>query len=413
MAAAVTQVPALNSAVRARPLPARGLDRTLRVMHVVYSLQPGGMEHGVVKLVNGLDPSRIESAVCATKPGGTLTSAVSPTVPVFELNRRAGNDPRLVRDLYRLFRRIRPDIVHTHAWGTLIEGLVAARVAGVPAVVHGEHGTLQLKAHQRWVQRRAWSAADCVLSVSTRLAERIARETGFPVARIRTIRNGVNLSRFGRIERVAARRQLGLDAGARVAIAVGRLVPVKDHMTLLDAVAALRQEGLETTLAIAGDGPLKQALVERCAALGMAGAVKFLGHRTDVETVLAAADVFAISSTSEGLSNTILEAMAAGLPVVATRVGGADEMVEDGCTGLLVEASSVPALAAGLRRVLGDQDAGRVMGLAGRARAQAEFSLEGMVGRYESMYLEMAAMKTAARKGRRSAPASIERSGVA
>ena len=113
----------------------------LRVMHIVDRLQPGGMELGVIKLVNGSDPAEIASSICSTRPT-VLRDLVRPDVPVFELNRRDGNDPRLVWALYRLFRRERPDIVHTHAWGTLLEGWSAARLARVPIVVHGEHGTL-------------------------------------------------------------------------------------------------------------------------------------------------------------------------------------------------------------------------------------------------------------------------------
>ena len=105
-------------------------DAVVRVMHIVFSLQPGGMEFGVVKLVNGLNPSRVRSAICSTRPSGALKVLVSKDVPVFDLNRRDGNDIRLVWNLYRLFRRERPDVVHTHGWGTLLEGVLAARLAG-------------------------------------------------------------------------------------------------------------------------------------------------------------------------------------------------------------------------------------------------------------------------------------------
>lgn len=360
------------------------------VMHVVYSLQPGGMELGVVKLVNGLNRAAVRSSICSTTPDGALKSLVANDVAVLELRRRQGNDPRLVWNLYQVFRRERPDIVHTHAWGTLLEGLVAARLARVPIVVHGEHGTLQLKHRQRVAQRIAWKAADRMLSVSSRLAERISHDTGLPLARMTVIRNGVDLNRFQRVDRADARARLGFADDELVAIAVGRLVPVKDHLTLLEATALARRSGRPFTLAIAGDGPLRSTLEERARALGLDAAVRFLGHRGDVETVLAAADLFVLSSVSEGLSNTILEAMATGLPVVATRVGGADEMVEDGVTGVLVPASSPSEMAAALTAVFGDADARRTMGIRGRARAKTEFSLETMVRRYESLYVELA-----------------------
>jgi len=363
----------------------------VRVMHVVYTLRTGGMEMGVVKLVNGLDPARVRSSICSTTPAGEIKALVQPSVPLFELSRRAGNDLRFVGALYRLFRQGRPHVVHTHAWGTLLEGLLAARAARVPAVVHGEHGTLQLRAHQRWLQRMGWSAADRVLSVSSVLAERMTATTGFPAARITTIRNGVHLERFHAVGHDGARASLGLPQGVPIVGTVGRLVPVKDQMTLVDAVAELGKSGVGATLVIAGDGPERGRLEARAAERGVD--LRLLGYRPDVEQVLAALDVFVLSSTSEGLSNTILEAMAARRPVVATRVGGAEEMIADGVTGVLVPPSDPAAMAGALRRVLAAADGGAAMGTAARHRVETEFTLAGMMQRYEQMYTEVAQSK--------------------
>lgn len=361
----------------------------IRVMHVVYALKPGGMELGVLKVVNALDPQRVRSAICSTRPGGRLRQLVAPGVPVFELRRRDGNDPRLVWALYRLFQRERPHIVHTHAWGTLLEGAVAARLAHVPVVVHGEHGTLQLRWHQRLLQRAAWSRVDQVVSVSTRLAERMASEIRFPIERIRTIRNGVDLSRFGRMNRVDARVALGLPADALIVGTVGRLVAVKDHVSLVEAVAQLRHQGFAPLLLVAGDGPLKGEIEQRAAALGITSQVRLLGHRPDVEVVLAVLNVFVLSSVSEGLSNTILEAMASGLPVVATNVGGADELVDEGVTGLLVPARAPAAMARAMGLLFADGAIRAAMGTAARHRVEAQFSLTEMVRRYEALYVDM------------------------
>jgi sugar transferase (PEP-CTERM/EpsH1 system associated) len=348
------------------------------------------MEHGVVKLVNGLNPLRVQSAICSTIPGGTLKHLVGPGIPVFELNRRQGNDPGLLWHLYRLFRRERPHIVHTHGWGTLIEGLMAARIARVPVVIHGEHGTLQLRGYQRQCQRWAWSAADRVLSVSSRLADRMAGEMSFGTGRITTIRNGVDLERFTPSHRSAARASLQLHDDEFVVGTVGRLVPVKDQATLLGAIAQLQRNGVATRLLVAGDGPLRESLLARAAELSIADRVGLLGHRRDVEMVLAAFDVFALSSVSEGLSNTILEAMATGLPVIATRVGGADELVVEDVTGLLVSSGWPDEMAAALARLQRDAASRAAMGRAGRARAEETFALTTMVRKYESLYLEMA-----------------------
>jgi sugar transferase (PEP-CTERM/EpsH1 system associated) len=369
---------------------ASGTSEPLRVMHVVFSFEPGGMEFGVLKLVNTLDPGRIRSSVCSTRAGGALAPLLAPRVDFFELHRREGNDPRLVWDLYRLFRRERPHIVHTHAWGTLLEGLIAARLARVPVVVHGEHGTLQLRSRQRVFQRFAWKQVDRVLSVSSRLAERMARDVGVPREQIHVIRNGVDIARFsGPMDKRDARRTLGLPADGHVVGAVGRLVPVKDHVSLVEAVALLGAEGLRPVVAIAGDGPLRAEIESRAAALGVAGQVKLLGHRQDIDRVFAALDVFVLSSRSEGLSNTILEAMAAGLPVVATDVGGAGEMVDD-TSGLLVPPASPSELAGALRRVLLDPELRTALGRAGRARVEREFTLDGAVRRYEALYADLA-----------------------
>jgi glycosyltransferase involved in cell wall biosynthesis len=221
------------------------------------------------------------------------------------------------------------------------------------------------------------------------LAERMAATTGFPGGRITTIRNGVNLERFRRADSAAARAALGLPADARIVGTVGRLVPVKDQATLVDAVAELGRGGVPATLVIAGDGPERARLEARAAERGVD--LRLLGYRPDVEQVLGALDVFVLSSTSEGLSNTILEAMAAGRPVVATRVGGAEEMIADGVTGVLVPPSDAASMAAALRRVLAAGDGGAAMGAAARQRVETEFTLAGMMQRYERMYLEVVA----------------------
>jgi sugar transferase (PEP-CTERM/EpsH1 system associated) len=366
--------------------------RPVRVMHVVFSLDAGGMELGVVKLVNGLSGS-IESSICSTRPAGELRRLVGPAVRLFEGRRRDGNDPRTVWHLYQTFKREQPDIVHTHGWGTLIEGLLAARLARVPVVIHGEHGTLQLKRHQRWAQRVAWGHADRVLSVSSRLAERMTKQIGFPPSRVSTIRNGVDLSRFGGAgkDKADARRQLGLPEHATIAGAVGRLVPVKDHASLVTAIGKIRDAGTDVALVIAGEGPLRHALQRQIVSLGLESSVHLLGHRPDVEMVLAALDVFVLSSRSEGLPNTVLEAMAVGLPVVSTRVGGAEEVVIDGQTGILVSPESPDALAAGLTSLLRESGRRASMGVAGRRRVESEFALSNTLARYEELYLRLAA----------------------
>lgn len=362
----------------------------LRVIHVLFRLQPGGMEYGVVKLVNGLDRRAISSSICSTTPADEIKRLLHGDVRLYECRRREGNDPSLVLQLYRVFRRERPHIVHTHAWGTLCEGFLAARLARVPMIVHGEHGTLQLKPYQARVQGLMWRRVDRLLSVSSRLAERMAEGTGYPLDRITVIRNGVDLGRFQSVSRDDARRALGLPADALLVGTAGRLVPVKDQQNLLNAFQILAAAGASFTGVLAGDGPLRAGLEAQAASLGIGERVRFLGHQPDVERVFAALDVFVLPSRSEGLSNTILEAMASGRPVVATRVGGADELVEDGLTGTLVPPGDPDALASAIHRVLRDTALRDKMGAAGRRRALTRFTLDRMMRDYRNFYCALA-----------------------
>jgi glycosyltransferase involved in cell wall biosynthesis len=229
--------------------------------------------------------------------------------------------------------------------------------------------------------------------VSTRLADKMARTVGFPLEKIHTIRNGVDLDRFTPALRTGARAELEARPGAIRIVIVGRLLPVKDHRTFLGAVRLLRDDGVDVAAFIVGDGPLAQDLRSQVVALGLESAVTFLGNRVDVQRVLAGCDIAVSSSTSEGLSNTVLEAMATGIPVVATDVGGTGELVVHGETGLLVPPGSPADLAGALATLAQDAARRSALGAAGRLRAEAEFSSPGMVEKYEELYLSLAARR--------------------
>jgi len=357
-------------------------------MHLLHTFGVGGMEVGITKLVNGLDGARVTSTICSCCPGDSLKERLRPDVRLFELDRRPGNDIALVTKLYSLMRRERPHVLHTHRWATLCEGVIAARLAGVPFVVHGEHGTLETRPLNVRVQRWMWKRVDRVLSVSSRLAERMSRDVGFPLDRITVIRNGVDLDRFTPLKRGPARAALGIAAADLVIGSVGRLVAVKDQATLLRALAIVRDAGVTFRGVIAGTGPLRAELEGLRGQLGLSS-VELLGNRNDVDTVLATFDVFVLSSVSEGLSNTIQEAMATGVPVVATRVGGADELVQENRTGLLVPSSDPQSMADAILRLARDRAARGAMGAAGRERAEAMFSIRGMMRGYEELYIDV------------------------
>lgn len=363
----------------------------IRVAHVSASLHYGGKENGVVNLVNRLDPAIFENYIFTYVRGGALARRVDPTrCRVVELGDKLGGDYRLYFKLAREFRRYRIHIAHTHSWATVMEGIIGARLARVPIIIHGEHGTMktETKLHIQ-IQRALWHSTDQMLAVSNVLRENLQRQFNFPKEKIRVIANGVDLSRFALTRQSDDyKTRLGLPANALVFGAIGRVVPVKAYPTLLQAAKLIFDEIPMAHLVMVGDGPQLEALVQLAEEYQIAARVHFLGARKDVPEILRAFDVFVLSSESEGMSNTILEAMASARPVVATAVGGNPELVVDRETGLLVPPHDPPAMAAAIMKLLRDTALCRQMGWLGRQRVEEKFSLEVMVQNYANIYLE-------------------------
>ena len=337
-----------------------------------------------MKLVTGCDPSRIVADVCTLEPARAFRGLFDEHRQLHELSRRSALDLNLVRGLAEIMRRRRIDIVHTHAWGTLVEGWLAARLARVPRVVHGEHGTMETRPINVAVQRRLWTRVSRLLAVSGELANRMSRATGISTERIQVIPNGVDLPpQFSRDE---LRASLGVEPDTFVVLAVGRLVPVKNYRLLLAAARMLVGPSRRWRFLVAGEGPLRGELEAEVARLGLQEQVTLLGLRPDVPALMCAADAFVLTSSSEGMSNTILEAMASGRPVVATRVGGNPELVQEGITGMLVDPSNPAELFVALRTLAEEPTRVRRMGHAGRQRVEREFSRERMISNYTQMY---------------------------
>jgi len=313
--------------------------------------------------------------------------------------------------LSRLFRRLNPDVVHTRGWGT-VDAIVAARVAGVPRVLHGEHGREAsdpegLNRKRNLVRRALSVMVDRFVSVSDDLRLWLTQSVGISEQKVVTIHNGVDTVKFSPFKEEqgakykasgsspssavrSLRRSLGLPEDAFVIGTVGRLDPVKGHTTLLDAFAPLARMETPICLVVVGDGPIRGEIESHAIALGVNKSILFLGEREDIPVLLRAFDVFALSSVAEGISNTILEAMASGLPIVATRVGGNPELVEDEITGQLIPSKNSDSLAAAFERYLRDPERCRRHGIAGRARAEKYFSLDHMATQYEKLYLNLA-----------------------
>jgi sugar transferase (PEP-CTERM/EpsH1 system associated) len=372
------------------------MTRPIHVVHVLHSLAVGGTEGGVINLIRSLGAD-MQHTVIAVTTLGPLAARVPAGVAVHCVGKRPGWDlPAMIR-LVRLIGRLRPQVVHTRNWGAF-DAVLAARLTRVPVVIHGEHGReAEDPAGLGWrrnrLRRLFAPLIDRFVAVSLELGRWLVDVVGISPARVVTIHNGVDAKRFSDEEREHGRRVLNLAPDAIAIGTVGRLDPVKDQMGLLEAFAGIAAAERGAVLIIAGDGPCRAALEERARQADLVGRVRLLGERSDIPRVLGALDIFVLPSIAEGISNTILEAMATGLPVVATRTGGNPELVEDGVTGTLVPVGDRAALAAAVSHYVTDLDARALHGKSGRQRAMEHFELNRMAQRYRDLYTSLVVQK--------------------
>lgn len=368
----------------------------LSVLHVIPELPVGGAETLVFQMARGLDRARFAPAVAvlgALGPMGAEMRAAGLEVVALERFGRPFRLARLLPALAALMRERRVRIVHTHLYHANYYGRLAALLAPVPVRVASVHNLYdRVKPHRRWANRWLGERTQVVLAGSARVRADILRWDGIPAARVRVLPYGIDLAPYGEPrDRGGARAALGLPSGAPVIGTVGRLEPQKGHDLLLEAFARLRRERPEARLLLVGDGRERAALEGLAARLGVAEGVRFLGTRRDLPALLPALDAFAFPSRWEGTPLALIAAMAAGVPVVATPVGGVPTVVEEGRTGRLVPVEDVPALAAALGGLLDDPAASRSLAERGRAHVLAHCSVEAMVGELEALYLELAA----------------------
>jgi sugar transferase (PEP-CTERM/EpsH1 system associated) len=368
------------------------------VVHVVHSFAVGGLENGVCNLINRLPSDRWRHAVIAlTEVSSEFCRRIERKDVTFEaLGKGPGHGVTLYPQLYKLFRALRPAVVHTRNLAAL-EAVVPARAAGVPVRIHGEHGRdmmdLDGSSGRHRLMRQLFSPfVTGYVALSRDLEGYLRERVGIRADRVEQIYNGVDAVRFhpapGGLARIEGSPFVGADLF--VVGTVGRMQSVKDQTTLARAfVRALeidRTARERLRLVIVGDGPLRAEVLKILQDAGVRDRAWLPGERSDIPQILRSLDCFVLPSLAEGVSNTILEAMATGLPVVATRVGGNAELVEDDDTGLLVPAADSDSLARAILRYVSDPQLARRHGAAARRRVEQRFSLDRMVERYAALY---------------------------
>jgi sugar transferase (PEP-CTERM/EpsH1 system associated) len=356
----------------------------------------GGLENGLVNLVNHIPYDRYRHAIiCMAYDSDFRLRIQRPDVEVHSLRVHERGVHGVTPDLMRLFLRLRPAVVHSRNLSGL-DSLLPAFLTGVPYRIHGEHGWELTdlggeNRKNRWNRRLHAPLVNRFVALSKHQECYLAESIGIAPARIEQIYNGVDVKRFRpRTSSDPVASPFPPDSGTCVIGTVGRMQGVKDPLNLVEAFLHLRTTRPDLAhrarLVMVGDGPLREAALARLREAGADGVAWLPGAREDVAEQLREFDLFALPSRAEGISNTILEAMATGLPMAVTSVGGNPELVMEGKTGFLVPPADPPALAAALARYVEDPSLARSHGVNGRARVEAEFSLEHMVDRYVSVY---------------------------
>lgn len=378
------------------------------VVHVLHRFDVGGLENGVVNLINAMPPERYRHAVIAlTDCADEFAARIGRTdVRFHSLHKPPGHGFRVFPQFHRLMRTLRPAIVHTRNLAAL-EMVVPALLAGVPVRVHGEHGWDSrdpegTNRKYRLVRRAFAPMVSHYVALSGHLQRYLVDAVGISAARIARICNGVDAQRFRAAERRDPLPGMPFgDADEWIFGTVGRLQEVKDQITLVRAFSRLislhPEARRRARLVIAGDGPLRAAVEREIGAGQLGDRVWLAGSRSDVPRIMRALDCFVLPSRAEGISNTILEAMASGLPVIATAVGGNPELVVDRRCGWLVPPCNPEAMAEAMAQSLAAPQQSREFGTVARQRIEAEFSLDAMVRQYADLYDRLLAVRRGGR----------------
>jgi glycosyltransferase involved in cell wall biosynthesis len=368
--------------------------RRVRVLQIIDLLGPGGAEMLIMTLAGGIDRVRFDLHVCALRaaPQFPHTQHLREMgVPMLELRQRNAYDLPALLAIMRYIRKHEIDVVHTHLLAADIMGRAAGFLTGRPVVstIHNSRIDLDEEpARRRWLERvTARHMCRKLITVSEELREETAQWFGLPLRKVVAIPNGVDTSRYMGHPRLDPATKLELTGGVYpIAVNVGRMVPQKGQMHLLDAFQMVLKERPDARLVMLGDGEERAKLEARVRELGIEGGVLFTGYRGDVERVLAASEIFVLSSLWEGLPVALLEAMAAGCAPVATAVGGVPGVLHGEDTGLLVPPADPRALADALLMLFNDPERAARIGREAQSWVQKHYSMEAWIGKLERLY---------------------------
>jgi L-malate glycosyltransferase len=371
--------------------------RKRKIFYLVDSFNIGGTETQAVELARRMDPAQYDvTLACLRKEGPLLERLNGSTVNVVEFHPEGGIDsPRGLYQVARMvayLRRGKFDVVHAHdLWSNMI-GIVAGELAGVPVIVTSQrdlsHGDWYQGRRKKWL-RRAQNASSAILTNARMIREGLVGQEGLAAEKVRVIYNGVDLDKFESSPSMRAKLFPGMER-AKLIVLVGNMhTDVKGHPTLIAAAPKIVSRFPQARFVLVGDGGQRKDFEAAAQAAGVGANFMFLGRRNDVADILAACDIAVLPSAAEGMPNAVLEYMAAGLPVVASAVGGNLEVIADGATGLLVPPGDAEALGQALLRLLADDVLALRVARKGRELVEQRFSFERLTREVGALYEEL------------------------
>ena len=366
-------------------------DRKINVLQIVEGFGWGGAEKKLLELVKYLDKKRFNLTICSLGISNQIPQEfLNVGAKVFTIKRKRRIDIGVIYNLVKLIKKRHIDVVMTVLFYADIMGILSARIAGVKAVFSWETSP-----SSDWlVKRRLLSYrfvirfCNKVIAVSRGTAQFLVEKRGVPIGKILVIPYGVDLSKYSTDDNPILRRKLGLNRKNKVIGVVARLQVVKGHVYLINAAEKIVGVFPEVKFVFVGDGTLRNELEEHIRAKRLERNFLFLGYRSDIPEIMRTFDIFVLPSLSEGFPNVVLEAMAAGKPVVATAIDGTKEAIANNITGLLVPVKNSKALQNVLLKLLRDESLSKQMGERGRKRVEEYFSLAKQVNSFEKLYTQ-------------------------
>ena len=351
----------------------------LNILHIMQSLEVGGMENGVVNIVNAIDKKFTSKIYCTKRIGNLAKKLNDQSLIVY-----GGEYKGIFKSTLSLLKycyKERPDILHSHGWGTLISAYIVSKLLRIK-LVHGEHGTVYFESRRNTlVQKYMLNRTDLNLYVSKSLLKLFSETLGITGSN-RVIYNGVDTERFKPLDIISEKARSVVLLGT-----VGRLVPVKNQIWLVEALSEVLSDKVH--LMLVGSGPLEQDLLDKVKEIGMEDKVIVYGESSSPERVMNDFDIFILPSLSEGLSNTILEAMAVALPILASNVGGNSELVVNGGNGLLFELNNKNDFLSKLNSLIADKEKCKHFSEESLVIVEKEFKIGSMIVNYQNAYLDV------------------------